>query len=52
MIFGVSVVALPFALGAFPQRQRVPVKSLEQSFHNLKDANGNIIQMVEFNRGI
>ena len=51
IIFGVSILALPFALGAFPQRSRVSVLTLEDRFHQLKDQNGKPL-MVEYNRGI
>ena len=43
-----SIVALPFALGAFPQRQAIAAKSLESEFWEKGGKDG----MVEFNRGI
>ncbi|CUM65243.1 uncharacterized protein PRCAT00002875001 [Priceomyces carsonii] len=52
LIFATSLVVLPFALAVFPQRRTVPVKKLEEEFHNLKDKNGDKINELEFNRGI
>ncbi|EGW31011.1 uncharacterized protein SPAPADRAFT_56941 [Spathaspora passalidarum NRRL Y-27907] len=52
LIFATSLVALPFALGVFPQRRVLPVTTLEPQFHGLKDKNGNEITALEFNRGI
>lgn len=48
LILTTSLFALPFALGAFPQRQAVSANSLEPEFAGKGGANG----MVEFNRGI
>ena len=48
VIFVTSVFALPLALGAFPQRQAVSVKTLEKEFWEKGGEGG----MVEFNRGI
>ena len=48
LIFVTSVFALPLALGAFPQRQAVAVKTLEKEFWDRGGEGG----MVEFNRGI
>ncbi|KAF7507004.1 hypothetical protein GJ744_011028 [Endocarpon pusillum] len=51
LILTTSVVALPLALAAFPQRQRVPVRKLEMEFaHRL--GSGDEEEEVEFNRGI
>ena len=47
LIFATSVVALPFALGIFPTRQKVKGTVLEKRFHG-KGHEG----IVEFNRGI
>ncbi|RLV89440.1 putative mitochondrial transport protein FSF1 [Spathaspora sp. JA1] len=52
LIFITSLVALPFALGVFPQRRVLPVSSLEAEFHGLKDKKGVEITSLEFNRGI
>lgn len=52
LIFGTSLVALPFALAVFPQRRVLPTASMEEQFHGLKDKNGEEIVNVEFNRGI
>ncbi|ODV69785.1 Tricarboxylate/iron carrier [Hyphopichia burtonii NRRL Y-1933] len=52
LIFATSLVALPFALAVFPQRQQIGVTSLEEKFHNLKDKDGKKIEYLEFNRGI
>lgn len=52
LIFATSLVALPFALGVFPQRRTLPVSKLEEQFHDLKDKDGNKITELEFNRGI
>ncbi|BFZ64204.1 Sideroflexin FSF1 [Saitoella coloradoensis] len=52
LIFATSLVALPLAVGVFPQRQRVSVGSVEERFRELKDKEGTPITQVEFNRGI
>ncbi|KAG5300394.1 mitochondrial cation transporter [Histoplasma ohiense] len=48
LILTTSLCALPFALGAFPQRQAVSARSLEEEFWGRGGQNGE----VEFNRGI
>jgi hypothetical protein len=48
LILVTSYVALPLALAAFPQRQRVRAESLEGEFHGRGGEGG----LVEFNRGI
>ncbi|KAI5864547.1 Tricarboxylate/iron carrier [Durotheca rogersii] len=48
LILGMSFLALPFALAAFPQRQRVRADRLEEEFHGRGGDEG----MVVFNRGI
>jgi hypothetical protein len=48
LILLTSYAALPLALAAFPQRQRVRAESLEEEFHGRGGAGG----LVEFNRGI
>ncbi|KAI1927435.1 Sideroflexin FSF1 [Ophidiomyces ophidiicola] len=48
LIFATSVLALPLALGAFPQRQAVRADSLEREFWGRGGRDGQ----VEFNRGI
>lgn len=48
LIFATSLVALPFALGAFPQRQAVRASTLEDEFHSKGGQDG----LVEFNRGL
>ncbi|KAK6461428.1 Tricarboxylate/iron carrier [Scheffersomyces coipomensis] len=52
LIFATSLVALPFALAVFPQRRELPVRKLEEKFHNLTDSKGLPIETLEFNRGI
>lgn len=52
LIFATSLAVLPFALAVFPQRQTLPVTSLESSFQGLKDKEGREITHLEFNRGI
>ncbi|KAK6459195.1 Tricarboxylate/iron carrier [Scheffersomyces xylosifermentans] len=52
LIFATSLVALPFALAVFPQRRTLSVSKLEEKFHDLKDKNGNLLETLEFNRGI
>lgn len=49
LILTTSVMALPLALAAFPQRQRVPLRKLEEEF---ADRLGSGDELVEFNRGI
>ncbi|KAL2136589.1 hypothetical protein VTI74DRAFT_2894 [Chaetomium olivicolor] len=48
LILATSYIALPLALAAFPQRQRVRAESLEEEFHGRGGEGG----LVEFNRGI
>ena len=52
LILGVSLVALPCAIGAFPQRQRIHVSSLEPEFHDRESKSGDKIEYVWFNRGV
>ncbi|KAI3333325.1 sideroflexin-5 [Ustulina deusta] len=48
LILGMSYIALPLALAAFPQRQKISAESLEAEFHGRGGEGG----MVVFNRGI
>ncbi|RYP89990.1 hypothetical protein DL770_003893 [Monosporascus sp. CRB-9-2] len=48
LILAMSFVALPFALAAFPQRQKISAESLEEEFHGRGGDGG----LVVFNRGI
>lgn len=48
LILSTSLVALPLALGAFPQRQSISADSLEEEFHGKGGSGG----LVAFNRGI
>ena len=48
LILTTSLFALPLALAAFPQRQAVPARTLEQEFWKRGGKDGQ----VEFNRGI
>ncbi|KAI0440076.1 sideroflexin-5 [Xylaria telfairii] len=48
LILGMSYIALPLALAAFPQRQRIGAESLEEEFHGRGGEGG----LVVFNRGI
>src|SRR5579859_3081605 len=52
LILGVSLVALPCAIGAFPQRQRIHVSKLEPQFQDREDKKGDKIEYVWFNRGV
>ena len=52
LILGVSLVALPCAIAAFPQRQRIHVSRLETEFHDREKRNGKKIEYVWFNRGV
>jgi sideroflexin-5 len=52
LILGVSLVALPCAIGAFPQRQRIHVSNLEPEFHDRQYKNGGKVEYVWFNRGV
>jgi len=45
-------VALPVAIGAFPQNIEIPTSALEPEFHNLKDSNGRPITHIVCNRGL
>lgn len=44
-------LALPLAIGIFPQESRVPVESLEKNFHNLYNGTERITH-VRFNKGL
>lgn len=48
LILTTSIFALPLALGAFPQRQAISAKSLEEEFWDKGGEGG----LIEFNRGI
>lgn len=48
LILTTSIFALPLALGAFPQRQAISARSLEEEFWDKGGEGG----MVEFNRGM
>lgn len=48
LILTTSIFALPLALGAFPQRQKMSVERLEGEFRG----RGGMGGLVEFNRGI
>lgn len=48
LILGMSYIALPFALAAFPTRQKISADRLEAEFHGRGGEDG----MVVFNRGI
>jgi tricarboxylate carrier len=48
LILGVSVFALPAALGVFPSRQRVAVSWVEEEYRDTLGNDGE----VEFNRGL
>ncbi|KAK9486785.1 Tricarboxylate/iron carrier [Lipomyces starkeyi] len=52
LILVTSFVALPFALGVFPQRRTVDVTRLEKRFWTLKNTEGKPITKVQFNRGM
>jgi hypothetical protein len=48
LILTTSIFALPLALGAFPSRQAINVKNLEEEFWDKGGREGK----VEFNRGM
>lgn len=48
LILATSIFALPLALGAFPQRQAIGARSLEEEFWDKGGEGGK----VEFNRGM
>ncbi|KAI0971293.1 sideroflexin-5 [Xylaria arbuscula] len=48
LILGMSYIALPLALAAFPQRQKISADTLEEEFHGRGGEGG----LVVFNRGI
>lgn len=48
LIFTTSLFALPLALGAFPQKETVAAKTLEEKFWSKGGEGG----LIEFNRGI
>ncbi|CDO93058.1 unnamed protein product [Kluyveromyces dobzhanskii CBS 2104] len=52
IILVTSFIALPFALGVFPQYQSISVSSLEPELRNKLDSNQKPVEKVYFNRGI
>ena len=52
LILATSLVALPLALGAFPQRQRIKVARLEEGVRRKAAERDGGTEEVEFNRGI
>jgi len=52
LILTTSLFALPLALGAFPQRQSIDVRRLEEGFWDLVPGDEGASGRVEFNRGI
>lgn len=51
LILATSFVALPLALGVFPQRRVVESKRLESRFSEMKNSKGESVKQVWFNRG-
>lgn len=45
-------LALPLAIGLFPQMSSVAAKDLEPQFHDLKDSKGEKIERFFFNKGL
>jgi hypothetical protein len=45
-------LALPLAIGLFPQVSEIDVKKLEKEFHNLKDNSGKVVTHAYFNKGL
>jgi tricarboxylate carrier len=45
-------LALPLAIGLFPQVSSVKAEQLEPQFHNLKDSKGNRVEQFFFNKGL
>lgn len=52
VITGMLFAALPIAIAVFPQNCSVSAKLLEPQFHNLKDAKGNPIDTLSYNKGL
>ncbi|KAK9455799.1 Tricarboxylate/iron carrier [Dipodascopsis uninucleata] len=52
LITATSFVALPFALGVFPQRRTIATSRLEPEFRALKTKSGEPLKHVQFNRGM
>ncbi|KAL1925593.1 uncharacterized protein VTP21DRAFT_476 [Calcarisporiella thermophila] len=52
-VIGLTLMtALPMAIAVFPQRATVPVTSLEERFHHLKDSLGRPVTTVTYNKGL
>lgn len=52
-LIGASLlVFLPPAIATFPQTATIDVRKLEDRFQNLKDAKGQPLTTVEFNKGL
>lgn len=45
-------LALPFAIGLFPQESSIDANKLEEKFRNLNDKNGRRIETFYFNKGL
>ncbi|KAK9461090.1 Tricarboxylate/iron carrier [Lipomyces oligophaga] len=52
LILATSFIALPFALGIFPQKCSLDVKHLEDKFKDIKSSSGHAVKKVVFNRGM
>lgn len=45
-------LALPVAIGVFPQNLQIPVSALEPEFQDLRDSKGELITHIVCNRGL
>ena len=45
-------LALPLAIGLFPQMSSIKANDLEPQFHNIKDSKGNKVKTFYFNKGL
>lgn len=49
---GALGISLPMAIAMFPQYGKISTNSLEPSFHDLKDEQGNPVTELYFNKGL
>lgn len=52
-LIGASLfIFLPPAIAVFPQTATIDASKVEPAYQNIKDNNGQIVQTLEFNKGL
>ena len=46
------MVCVPMSIALFEQNERVPAAALEERFHGLKRADGSVVQLMTYNKGL